>query len=61
MLEHIREGLDRLGDLEEVCALVQETLRRGNGADRQRAAFKRSGRLEDVVDELAAETCAGTT
>ena len=59
LVEYGASALERLGDLDEVSTLVGETLRRGNGADRQRAVFERSGRLEDVVDAVAAETCEG--
>ena len=37
-----------------------EALADGTGAARQRAAFARSGRLEDVVDLIVAETARGT-
>ncbi len=60
LLEYVRPALEGLGDFNEVCVLVAETLRRGNGADRQRAIYERTGSLEAVVDALAAETCAGT-
>lgn len=59
LLEHVRPALEHLGDLNEVCSLVADTLSRGNGADRQRAVYERTGSFEDVVDALAAETCAG--
>jgi glutamate---cysteine ligase / carboxylate-amine ligase len=59
-LEHVRPALEHLGDFSEVCFLVAETLRRGNGADRQRAVYSRTGSFTDVVDALAAETCEGT-
>jgi glutamate---cysteine ligase / carboxylate-amine ligase len=60
LLEHVRPALERLGDFNEVCYLVADTLRRGNGADRQRAVYERTGSFEDVVDALADETCEGT-
>jgi carboxylate-amine ligase len=55
-LAAVRPGLEAAGDLEEVPALVRATLARGTGAARQRAAFRRTGRLEAVVDLVIAET-----
>jgi carboxylate-amine ligase len=52
-------ALEEDGDWEEVAALVRETLERGNGASRQRRAYLRAGRLEDVVDMLIKETAPG--
>ena len=60
LLEHVSPALERLGDFNEVCFLVADTLRRGNGADRQRAVYERTGSFEEVVDALAAETSEGT-
>ena len=48
------------GEWDEVSALVGQTLRRGNGATRQRAAHARAGRFEDVVDLIIEETARGT-
>jgi len=56
-LDEVRPALEEAGDLEEVTGLVRATLAGGTGAARQRAAFRRSGRLEDVVD-LVIETTA---
>jgi carboxylate-amine ligase len=53
-------ALEEHGDWEEVSALVRDTLRQGNGARRQRRAYERAGRLEDVVDVLIEETAQGT-
>jgi glutamate---cysteine ligase / carboxylate-amine ligase len=53
-------ALEEHGDWEEVSALVRGTLRQGNGARRQRRAYERAGRLEDVVDMLIEETAQGT-
>jgi glutamate---cysteine ligase / carboxylate-amine ligase len=61
MLAFVRPALEEHGEWEEVSALVRETLEGGNGATRQRAAYERSGRLEDVVDSLVEETARGTT
>jgi carboxylate-amine ligase len=56
-LDEVRPALEEAGDLEEVTGLVRATLAGGTGAARQRAAFRRSGHLEDVVD-LVVETTA---
>jgi glutamate---cysteine ligase / carboxylate-amine ligase len=56
LLDEVRPGLEAGGDLEEVTELVRATLARGTGAARQRAVFRRAGRLEDVVDLIVAET-----
>jgi carboxylate-amine ligase len=60
LLLFVRPVLEDLGEWDEVAALVHDTLRRGNGAARQRAAYRRAGRLEDVVDLIVAETARGT-
>ncbi len=59
LLAFARPALEEQGDLEEVSALVSETLERGNGARRQRRVHERAGRLEDVVDMLIEETAQG--
>ncbi len=59
LLALVRPALEGRGEWEEVSALVRETLTRGNGARRQREAFARAGRLEDVVDLIVAETARG--
>jgi len=55
-LDEVRPALEEAGDLEEVTTLVRATLDGGNGAARQRQAFRRSGRLEDVVDLVVEST-----
>jgi carboxylate-amine ligase len=59
LLAFVRPALEGRGEWEEVSALVRQTLARGNGARRQREAFARAGRLEDVVDLIVAETARG--
>jgi len=59
-LSQVRPALEEQGDWDEVAALVRDTLARGNGATRQRAAYRRAGRPEDVVDLVVAETARGT-
>ncbi|CAA9415060.1 MAG: hypothetical protein AVDCRST_MAG01-01-1867, partial [uncultured Rubrobacteraceae bacterium] len=60
LLAFTRPALEEFGDWEEVSSLVGETLRGGNGASRQRRAYGRAGRLEEVVDMLIEETAQGT-
>jgi carboxylate-amine ligase len=60
LLAFVRPALEESGDWDEISALVRETVRRGTGATRQRAAYARAGRLEDVVDLIVSETTRGT-
>jgi carboxylate-amine ligase len=59
LLGFVRPALEDLGKWDDVEALVRQTLARGNDARRQREAFARSGRLEDVVDLIIDETGQG--
>ena len=59
LLAFARPALEENGDWEEVTVLARETLERGNSASRQRRAYERAGRLEDVVDTLIEETAPG--
>jgi carboxylate-amine ligase len=59
LLTFARPALEQHGDWEEVSSLVDDTLNRGDGARRQRRAYERRGRLEDVVDMLIEETAQG--
>lgn len=59
LLGFLKPWLEEAGEWEEVTALVQETQARGTGACRQREVFKRTGRLEDVVDLIVKETERG--
>lgn len=56
MLEFLRPALEAENDWELVSTCVRRILQMGNGATRQREAYRRSGRLEDVVDFVVAET-----
>ena len=60
LLTFVRPALEDDGAWEEVSTLVRETMQRGTGAERQRQAYQRAGRLEDVVDLIVAETAQGT-
>lgn len=59
LLDHVRPALEELGDWDEVSGLVEQTLKGGNGAARQRAVFARRPSLERVMKFLIAETMAG--
>jgi glutamate---cysteine ligase / carboxylate-amine ligase len=49
LLEHCRDALADAGDADAVAKLLAALLARGNGASFQRAAYRRSGRLPDVI------------
>ncbi|MGF7237671.1 MAG: glutamate--cysteine ligase [Frankia sp.] len=59
LVEYLRPALERSGDATEVGILLERLYERGTGAERQRAAFARRGRLSDVMDLLARETVPG--
>ena len=59
LLATVRPALERYGEWGEINSLTHDTLARGNGATRQRAAYARRAQLEDVVDLLIAETAQG--
>ncbi|MDQ3680906.1 MAG: carboxylate-amine ligase [Actinomycetota bacterium] len=56
LLTLVRPALEDQGDWEEVSGLVSQTVHGGTGAARQREAFVRSGRLEDVVELVTVST-----
>lgn len=56
LVEHVRPALAESGDEALVEFQLGEVLRRGTGADRQRAVFRRTGHLSDVVADLARVT-----
>ncbi|SCG33868.1 carboxylate-amine ligase [Micromonospora halophytica] len=56
LVDRIRPALEEHGDLAEVTDLLGGLRRHGSGAARQRAVFARSGRLEDVVADVARQT-----
>ena len=51
-----REALADAGDADTVAGLLAALLARGNGASFQRAAYRRSGRLPDVISSAVAVT-----
>jgi carboxylate-amine ligase len=56
LIRHVRDSLEEAGDLALVTELAATVLARGTGAARQRDAYRRAGRLEDVVRMLALHT-----
>jgi carboxylate-amine ligase len=61
LVDRLRPQLEELGDWGDVSELVAQTLARGNSADRQRTAYAERGRLDDVVDQVLAETSGPTS
>ncbi|WP_338248512.1 carboxylate-amine ligase [Dictyobacter halimunensis] len=55
----VRPALEAEGDWDEISALVQQTLRQGNGASRQRAVYQRTGDMFALVDFIINETACG--
>ena len=60
-LVFLRPSLEEHEEWEEISTLVREGVERGTGASRQRKAYERAGRLEDVVDLIVEETARGTS
>ena len=60
LLAFVRPALETSGDWDEISSIVRDTMQRGNGATRQREVYRRTGRIEDVVDFIVAETAKGT-
>ncbi|MFF5313568.1 glutamate--cysteine ligase 2 [Streptomyces massasporeus] len=58
LLDHVEEALSDTGDLERTRAACEDLLRRGNGAQVQRALMERTGSLRDVVTECVRQTQA---
>lgn len=56
LIAYVRPALAASGDQALVEFQAGEVLGRGNGADRQRAVFRRTGHLADVVADLARVT-----
>lgn len=59
LLDFIGPALRALGEWDEVSGQVERVFADGTGATRQRQVFERSGRLEDVVEFVVAETARG--
>ena len=61
LLDFLRPCLEDRGEWDEIAALVRQTLERGTGSRRQRDAYEREGRFEDVVDLIVRETARGVS
>jgi carboxylate-amine ligase len=59
LLALLRPALEADQSWDEVSELVGAVIKRGNGAARQREAYSRADKFEDVVDFIVAETAAG--
>ncbi|RLP88055.1 YbdK family carboxylate-amine ligase [Micromonospora sp. BL4] len=55
-VERMRPALEQHGDWAEVTDLLSGLRRHGTGAARQRAVFARTGKLTDVVRDVARQT-----
>jgi carboxylate-amine ligase len=58
LVDHVRPVLREAGDEGLVDERIMRLLAAGTGAERQRAVFARTGRLDEVVAMLARETTA---
>lgn len=58
-LEFVQSGLQAFGDCYEVSALAHKVIQQGTGAARQRAAYRSTRSLEEVVDFIIRETTHG--
>ncbi|MEV0153194.1 glutamate--cysteine ligase [Micromonospora sp. NPDC050686] len=56
LVDRLRPELERHGDLATVTDLLGGLRRHGSGAARQRAVFERTGRIVDVVADVARQT-----
>lgn len=56
LMELLRPVLEDRDEWNEVQGLVRQVRSRGTGASRQLAEFRRTGRMEDVVDLILKET-----
>lgn len=56
LIQHGRPALEESGDLDIVEDLVTTLLKRGNGANIQRRAYRKTGHLPDVVTSAVQRT-----
>ena len=56
LVEHVRPALEAVGDYDMVKAELARIDDEGNGAMRQRTAWRRRHDVKDVIAELAAAT-----
>jgi carboxylate-amine ligase len=55
-VQQVRPALDALGDYGRVVDELDRVAAQGNGAMRQRDAWRRRGQARDVVEEAATRT-----
>ncbi|MGW0160178.1 glutamate--cysteine ligase 2 [Mycobacterium sp. NPDC003323] len=58
-VDRLAPALRAVGDYDLVCAELDRISREGNGAMRQRAAWRRRGEVSDVIEAAAAATIQG--
>ena len=56
LLDHCRDALADAGEDDTVAELLTALLARGNGAAFQRAAYRQSGHLSDVISSAVKVT-----
>jgi hypothetical protein len=56
LLAHVRDGLERHGDLDQVGRGIRRLQREGTGSSMQRQAFRKRGSVADVVSVIRAST-----
>ena len=56
LVEHVRPALEAVGDYDMVTAELARIAEQGNGAMRQRRAWRDGTTSKDVIAELAAAT-----
>jgi carboxylate-amine ligase len=61
LLAHTRPVLTESGDYDAVAHTVQQILRTGTGADRQRSVMRRTGSLRHIILDAAQRTVAPAT
>lgn len=59
LLDALRPALEDLASWDRVQAGVAQILRDGTGADRQRAVFRGTGDIADVIRYIGDQTCSG--
>lgn len=59
LLHLVRPALEAEGDWDDISSQIYHVLQRGNGASRQRDAYRQRSCLKDVVDFTIAETRKG--
>ena len=56
LLDFARPALEEHGDWEAVTEQVARTMAEGTGAERQRAVYAKSGRVQDVIERIVEDT-----